>query len=70
MSEMDQKRTSHQVRVRSAIPPKADIVERDRHVRFVPKADIRLRRPISDELIYINAVGRYLTWSVVAQEAD
>ena len=24
----------------SALPPKADIVERDRHVRFVPKADI------------------------------
>ena len=23
----------------SALPPKADIVERDRHVRFVPKAD-------------------------------
>jgi len=26
-------------RVMSALPPKADIVERDRHVRFVPKAD-------------------------------
>jgi hypothetical protein len=26
----------------SALPPKADIVERDRHVRFVPKADIEL----------------------------
>ena len=24
-----------------ALPPKADIVERDRHVRFVPQADIR-----------------------------
>jgi len=24
----------------SALPPKPDIVERDRHVRFVPKADI------------------------------
>jgi hypothetical protein len=23
----------------SALPPKADIAERDRHVRFVPKAD-------------------------------
>jgi hypothetical protein len=54
----------------SALPPKADIAERDRHVRFVPKADIRLLRPISDELIYVNAVGRSLTWSVVAQEAD
>jgi hypothetical protein len=28
-------------RVMSALPPKADIVERDRHVRFVPKADMR-----------------------------
>ena len=26
----------------SALPPKADIAEGDRHVRFVPKADIRL----------------------------
>jgi len=25
----------------SALHPKADIVERDRHARFVPKADIR-----------------------------
>ena len=24
----------------SALPPKADIAERDRHVRFAPKADI------------------------------
>jgi hypothetical protein len=24
----------------SAFPPKADIVERDRHVRFVPEADM------------------------------
>jgi len=24
----------------SALPPKADIAERDRHVRFVPKADV------------------------------
>src|SRR5262245_57024219 len=26
----------------SALPPKADIAESDRHVRFVPKADIRV----------------------------
>jgi hypothetical protein len=25
----------------SALPPKADIAERRRHVRFVPKADIQ-----------------------------
>jgi len=27
----------------SALPLKADIVEHERHVRFVPKADIELR---------------------------
>ena len=30
----------------SALPPKADIAECDRHVRFVPKADIRVDRYI------------------------
>jgi hypothetical protein len=34
------RRTSAYVRVMSALPPKADIAERDRHVRFVPKADM------------------------------
>jgi hypothetical protein len=28
------------VRIMSALPPKADIVQHDRDVRFVPKADI------------------------------
>jgi hypothetical protein len=28
----------------SALPPKADIVERDRHVRFVPKRTYELPR--------------------------
>jgi hypothetical protein len=28
----------------SALPPKADIAERDRQVRFGPKGDIRLLR--------------------------
>src|SRR6516225_3824148 len=31
----------------SALPPKADIAERDGNVRFVPKADIRLLSPMS-----------------------
>ena len=39
MSALGQKRTLRHVCVMSALPPKADIVERDRHVRFVPKAD-------------------------------
>jgi len=33
---LGQKRTSRQVRVMSALPPKADIGECDWHVRFVP----------------------------------
>jgi len=40
MSALGQKRTSHSVRVMSALPPEADIAESDWHVRFVPKADI------------------------------
>jgi len=39
MSELGQKRTFTHLRLMSALPPKADIVEHDCHVRFVPKAD-------------------------------
>ena len=39
MSALGQKQTSEDVRAMSALPPKADIIERNRHVRFVPKAD-------------------------------
>jgi len=46
MSALGQKRTSHQVRVMSALPPKADIGTQSWNVRFVPKADIRLDRLI------------------------
>jgi hypothetical protein len=40
MSALGQKQTSGHLRTMSALPPKADIAERDWHVRFVPKADI------------------------------
>src|SRR5262249_43620582 len=41
MSALGQKQTfQHSM---SALPPKADIVECNRHVRFVPKADISVR---------------------------
>src|SRR5262249_52587228 len=40
MSALGQKRTFPNVRPMSALPPKADIRYGDRHVRFVPKADI------------------------------
>jgi len=33
---LGQKRTSQHVQSMSALPPKADIAESDRHVRFVP----------------------------------
>jgi hypothetical protein len=39
MSALGQKRTLRNVRPMSAIPPKADIRERDWDVRFVPEAD-------------------------------
>jgi hypothetical protein len=40
MSALGQKRTFLPLEAMSALPPKADIAERDHHVRFVPKADI------------------------------
>jgi hypothetical protein len=36
-----EKQTSALVRVMSALPPKADMVQHGRDVRFVPKADIQ-----------------------------
>jgi hypothetical protein len=39
----------------SALPLKADIVERDRHVRFVPKADIGPKSLIDED--YVPAPG-------------
>jgi hypothetical protein len=36
MSALGHKRTLRSETVMSALPPKADIVDRDRHVRFVP----------------------------------
>jgi hypothetical protein len=40
MSALGQKQTLSDISAMSALPPKADIAERDRDVRFVPKADI------------------------------
>jgi hypothetical protein len=37
------------VRVVSALPPKADIAERECHVRFVPKADMRVDSDIGEK---------------------
>ena len=40
MSALGQKQTLQHVRAMSALPPKADTVQRRCDVRFVPKADI------------------------------
>jgi hypothetical protein len=39
-SALGQKQTSEDVKAMSALPPKADIRQGNRDVRFVPKADI------------------------------
>jgi hypothetical protein len=49
MSQMGQKQTFSQLCAMSALPPKADIAERDWDVRFVPKADIGA--PIAGHLV-------------------
>jgi hypothetical protein len=50
---LDYKRTSPDVRYLSALPPKADIVQHGRDVRFVPKADScsAAKRSLFDQLI-------------------
>jgi hypothetical protein len=40
MSQMGQKWTLHSIRSMSALPPKADMDQHGRDVRFVPKADL------------------------------
>jgi hypothetical protein len=47
MSGLGQKQTLSRVYPMSAIPPKADIVQYDYNVRFVPKANIALRHSIT-----------------------
>jgi hypothetical protein len=44
MSALGQKRTFGPFIAMSALPPKADIAERDRDVRFVPKDGVIGRR--------------------------
>jgi len=43
MSALGHKRTLKRLHPMSALPPKADIIQHDRDVRFVPKADIDCR---------------------------
>ena len=63
MSALGHKRTSHLVDVMSALPPKADITERDRQdVRFVPKADIEppYSIPAAVKICFVSGVARYV----------
>jgi len=52
MSALGQKQTFGLRNMMSALPPKADIAERDWDVRFVPKADIPL---LFDHLVSTNS---------------
>ena len=54
----------------SALPPKADMADRDCMSALCQKQTAGCSDRILDELIYANAARRSLTWSVVAQEAD
>ena len=59
MSALCQKQTSRHLQPLSALPPKADIAERDRNVRFVPKADIdRVTGDFGVELLFFNKRGK------------
>jgi len=53
MSALGQTQALEHVGVMSALPPKADIRCRDRHVRFVPKADISsaAKKALFDHLV-------------------
>jgi hypothetical protein len=47
----------------SALPPKVDIAERDRHVRFVPKADIG--QAINEAAAYLSQFSCYRSVTLV-----
>src|SRR5262249_33162542 len=49
MSALGQKQTLAKARLMSALPPKADMVQRRPDVRYVPKADIRAYRCNGDQ---------------------
>jgi hypothetical protein len=69
MSALGQKQTSAHVRVMSALPQKADIADRDWHVRFVPKADscTAANSKASDEPVgFTQAKGRTVATAVAS----
>jgi hypothetical protein len=81
MSALGQKQTSDWRPLMSALLPKADIDERDRHVRFVPEADscTATNSGLFDHLVGAilleqNEVGRqrarYMTLETIAPLGD
>jgi len=57
---LGQKQTFKRARAMSALPPKADIADAMRNVRFVPKADIQrsIRSPRQRALVAVAVVPR------------
>ena len=53
MSALGQKQTLKRPPPMSALPPKADIVERDWNVRFVPKVDIAVTHLQQEASIFL-----------------
>ena len=50
MSALGQKRTSAHIQSMSALPPKADMDQHRRDVRFVPKADMEVHSSTSSAI--------------------
>jgi hypothetical protein len=57
MSALGQKQTSEQDWVMSALPPKADIADAMRTVRFVPIADIAHLLGASETIVVFSSTG-------------
>ena len=55
------RRTSENCCITSALPPKADIAEHHRHVRFVPIADIRLGQKRVHEVVFTRKLKPYFS---------
>jgi hypothetical protein len=57
MSALGQKQTFERVRAMSALPPKADIVESDWNVRFVPKAEVEIQLEYCSMSVLVSLSG-------------
>ena len=59
MSALGQKRTWQCIRVMSALPPKADIHRRERHVRFVPGGDLSRCSNVRELRLLYHLIGSH-----------